>query len=227
MKALTKKEMADLDKAMVEIGIGIPMMMELAGLFVAMEAARMARRKKKKILVMAGTGNNGGDALVAARHLANWGYGVEVALATPAARLKPIPLHQWKILVKMKVLQKRLGKIRGYGLVVDGLLGCNIKGNPRDSYSRMIIAANNSGTPILSIDVPSGLDATTGRAYYPCIRASATIALTAAKKGLLKKSARKYTGKVFVAYMTVPRAIGRRFGLKNNFSEKNLISPLR
>ena len=95
MKALTKKQMAKLDEDMVRLGIDVPRMMELAGLFVASAAASMANGK---ILALCGTGNNGGDALAAARHLLNWGHKTDVAFASP--RFKPEPLHQWKILRK-------------------------------------------------------------------------------------------------------------------------------
>ena len=112
MKALDKKEMTALDDAMIRIGIDVPRMMELAGLFSALAAADViGNNKKDKILVMAGPGNNGGDGLVAARHLLNWGYETDVALATPQKKLKEIPRQQWKILKNMGI--KLLGILDG------------------------------------------------------------------------------------------------------------------
>lgn len=213
-----------LDDAMVSLGIDVPRMMELAGLFVASAAASMAGGNKK-ILALSGTGNNGGDALVAARHLLNWGHRTDVALASP--RLKPVPMSQWKILKKMKVKEKKKIRWNSYSLIIDGLLGYNASGDPRGRHAEMIRAANESGASVLAVDLPSGLDATTGKPGSPCIEAEATISLTAPKKGLLAKHAGKKAGKILVAYMTVPEALGRRFGIKSAFSEKNLISRLR
>ena len=227
MKALTKKEIAALDGAMISFGIDVPRMMELAGLFVALKAASMAGNKRKRVLVLSGSGNNGGDALVAARHLINWGYEADIAFATSVAKLKDAALHQWKILKKMKAKRVTSVEWRGYSLIIDGLLGYSISGRPRGAFAKLIERANESKVPVLAVDLPSGLDATTGEVHDPCIKAAATIALTAVKRGLLQRSAGKQVGKLFVAYMTVPEAIGKKFGVKNVFSEKKLISLLR
>ena len=221
MKGLTKKEMAALDEAMIRIGIDVPRMMELAGLFTALVAADLIRHdKKKKILVMGGPGNNGGDGLVAARHLLNWGYRTDVAFATAVKRLKPVPMQQWKILKNMRIRPVKKIRWRDYGLIIDALLGYNASENPRKGFAEMITAANSSKVPILAVDLPSGLDAS-GKAWNPCIEAKATIALSAMKKGLLHS--RRHTGKVLVSYMTVPDEISRKFGL-GRFSEKRLIA---
>ena len=220
MKALTRKEMAALDAAMIRIGIDVPRMMELAGLFIAITATDMIRHdRKKRVLVMSGSGNNGGDGMVAARHLLNWGYRTEVALAAGAKSLKNVPGQQWKILKNMGVRSVKKIRWRGYGLIIDALLGYNVRGNPRGEFAKLITAANNSKIPILAVDLPSGLDAS-GRAFNPCIEAKTTIALAAMKKGLPRS--RKLTGKVLLAYMTVPNLINKRFGLRR-FSEKKLV----
>ena len=221
MKALTKEEMAAIDQAMIRIGIDVPRMMELAGLFTALAAAGLINHdKKKKILVMSGPGNNGGDGLVAARHLLNWGYATDVAFATPAGQFKEVPMQQWKILKNMGVRAMKKIRWRGYGLIIDALLGYNVSGNPRGAFAGLITAANGSKVPILAVDLPSGLDAS-GKACDPCIEAKATIALSAMKKGLL--NSRKHAGKVLLSYVGVPDSVNRRFGLRR-FSEKNLIA---
>lgn len=226
MKSLSKKEMMALDAEMIKLGIDVPRMMELAGFFVAIAATIIIKNKhKKKILILNGTGNNGGDSLVAARHLLNWGYKVDVAFASN--KLKPMASHQWRILKNMEVRAAKNINYKNHSLIIDGLLGYNIEGNPRNSFARMITAANKSKVPILAIDLPSGLDATTGHAYNPCIVATTTIALSAVKQGLLKREAKKYTGKVLVAYMSVPGIINRRFSINKIFSEKKLISRIR
>jgi len=224
MKALSKKEMITLDAEMIKLGIDVPRMMELAGFFVAIAATIIIKNKhKKKILILSGTGNNGGDSLVAARHLLNWGYKVDVAFAS--SKLKPMASQQWKILKNMKLKAIKNINYKNHSLIIDGLLGYNINGNPHNSFARMITAANKSKIPILAIDLPSGLDATTGHAYEPCIRATTTIALSAVKQGLLKS--KKNTGKVLVAYMSVPDIINKRFHINKIFSEKKLISRIQ
>ena len=107
------------------------------------------------------------------------------------------------------------------------MLGYSISGGPRGAFARLIERANESKAPVLAVDLPSGLDATAGKIHDPCIKATATIALTAVKKGLLQKNAEKQVGKLFVAYMTVPETINKKFGIKNVFSEKKLINPLQ
>ena len=224
MKALTKNQMAVLDKEMVSIGIGIPVMMELAGFFTALKATAMT--KNKRIIILSGTGNNGGDSLVAARHLLNWGYRTDVVLASKVSHLRPQPLHQWKILKKMRVRETKNASWKKYGLIIDGLLGFGTNRNPTENCAKLIKAANDSKKTILSIDAPSGMDSTTGKIYDPCIKAKETLTLTAPKTGLLKKGSKKKTGKISVAYMTVPETIRKKFGIKG-FSEKELISTLK
>ena len=221
MKAKTRKEMAALDAAMIRIGIDVPRMMELAGLFIATASADLIRHdRKKRVLVMSGSGNNGGDGLVAARHLLNWGYRTDVVLATSAKNLKDVPGQQWKILKNMGVTPVKKIRWSGYGLIIDALLGYNVRGNPRGEFARLITDANNSKVPILAVDLPSGLDAS-GRTFTPCIKAKTTIALSVVKKGLLNSG--KLTGKVLLAYMTVPDVINKKFGL-SRFSEKKLVA---
>jgi hydroxyethylthiazole kinase-like uncharacterized protein yjeF len=226
MKALTKQQMATLDAAMVKMGIDVPRMMELAGLFTALAAAGMLHHKKQPILALSGTGNNGGDALVAARHLLNWGYRVNIAFASPQKKLKSVPTQQWRIVQKMGAKETKKPQWSQYALIIDGLLGYNLKGNPKGRYAGLIRSANSSGIPILAIDLPSGLDATSGKAFEPCIRAAATLALTAPKKGTVNKKSKPYVGNLYTAYMTVPAVINKKFGLRNPFTAQSLIQKV-
>jgi hydroxyethylthiazole kinase-like uncharacterized protein yjeF len=218
MKTITKEQMADLDRVMIkEIGIDVPIMMENAALAVALETVELSKKKKAKVLVLSGHGNNGGDALAAARHLVNWGHSVLVVCASSKSKFRPNPLKQLKIIEKMKIPIKYSGKdinFSKYDVIVDGLLGYNLKGNPRGKFAELIETANNSKVQILAIDLPSGLDANTGEIYDPCIKAKTTVALSVAKKGLVVKKAKSYVGKLVVAYMSVPDVVYRKFGVK-------------
>jgi hydroxyethylthiazole kinase-like uncharacterized protein yjeF len=164
--------------------VGQPLM-ELAGLAAAAVARDMLADRRARVLVLAGPGNNGGDAFVVARHLASWFFEV-VVCARDAARMPP------EAAAARAAWQQRGGMIvtdwngdREFGLVVDGLFGIGLTRAIDQVHARWIGAANDSGIPILALDVPSGLDAETGAARWPTIRARATATFIALKPGLL------------------------------------------
>lgn len=226
MQSITAAKMAELDRIMIEeYGIDVPIMMEHAAMAVAMAAVKMEGRK---IVILSGQGNNGGDGIASARHLVNWGYEVEVVVATSKKKLKPEPLKHANILEKMKVpITYDNSSFGNADLIIDALLGYNLKGNPRDNYKKLIEAANKSSTKILAVDVPSGLNATSGKAAEPCIKAAKTITLSIVKTGLLKKRAKPFVGKLFVSYMTVPDAVYKKVGVKNPFKEGSLVLEVK
>jgi hydroxyethylthiazole kinase-like uncharacterized protein yjeF len=96
---------------------------------------------------------------------------------------------------------------------VDGLLGFSGHGNPRGTTAELIRQANDHPAPVLAIDLPSGLDATTGAVGSPCIRAVATIALVLPKQGFLAKTAQAVCGKVAIAGIGVPTSVLARVGI--------------
>lgn len=223
--------MALIDKIMVkEMNIQILQMMEIAGLDVALLAKKMC--KGKNIAVLCGKGNNGGDGIVCARHLENFGYKCTLIFPFNPSKLKNVPKHQLGIAKKMKIpiinFEKQRSKanktLKKTNLIIDCLIGYNLKGNPRGKFAELIQVANSSKKKILACDVPSGLDASSGKAYIPCIKANATIALTLPKEGLRKKEGRKFSGKIFVGYLTVPYSVLKKAGIKpKNWFSKNLI----
>jgi ADP-dependent NAD(P)H-hydrate dehydratase / NAD(P)H-hydrate epimerase len=89
-------------------------------------------------------------------------------------------------------------------LVIDALLGTGLGSAPREPQARAIRALNESGIPVLSVDLPSGLDATTGEAFDPTVRAALTCTLTAMKRGLRRGDAAAYAGEVWVADIGMP-----------------------
>jgi len=140
--------------------IDLSMMMENAGRSVATQArTMMGRVEGKKILVMAGKGNNGGGGMVAARNLHDWGARVNVVLATPAHELKELPLRQFEILRRIGVRflhPSRTYDMKRNDLIIDALLGYNQHGNPRGVVADLVMAANGSKKPILCLDIPVG-----------------------------------------------------------------------
>jgi len=227
MQAITAAQMAELDRIMIEdYGIDVPIMMEHAAMALATVAAKMC---KGSILILCGHGNNGGDGFAAARHLQNWGYTVTVAVAAAKNKLKPDPLKHANILEKMNIpIEYDCSSCdMDADVIMDALLGYNLRGNPEANYKALIEAANNSGKDILAVDVPSGLDATTGQAATPCIKAAATVALSMAKTGIIKEAAKSYVGKLFVSYMSVPDAVYEKVGVANPFKSGQLLLEVK
>jgi len=97
------------------------------------------------------------------------------------------------------------------------LLGYNAKGNPYGTIKDLIEIANKSKNKILSLDLPSGLNPDTGMVYKSCIKANYTLTLAYPKKGLLGNKSGKYTGKIFLSYLTIPKDLSNRLKLKINF----------
>jgi len=187
---VSREQMALIDRLMVEdAGIGVARMMELAALDIAVVAARMCSRGK--IVVLCGKGNNGGDGIAAARHLQNWGFECTLIFPFDTAELQGVPAEQLKIAGKMgipalelaKHREKAMAEIGAAGLVIDALIGYNLNGNPRNGFAELIELCNSAFGKVLAVDIPSGLDAETGRMLRPCVKADASIALTLPKKG--------------------------------------------
>ncbi|MDG7008437.1 MAG: NAD(P)H-hydrate epimerase [Nitrososphaerota archaeon] len=215
---LTAQEMAELDRSAIEeFGIDELVLMENAGLAVANAARRLlgGDTAGKKIGVLVGKGNNGGDGLVAARHLQNWGAQVSLVLAGDRADLKALPAKHLEIVEKMGALPVGPESgLRGAHLLVDALLGYNLKGDPKEPLAGLIRRANASKTKILAVDIPSGLDATTGDPGEPCIAADTTVTLGLPKVGFLSPGARKYVGRLYLADISFPNLLYARYAQK-------------
>lgn len=215
--ALTTAQMAEVDRLMIEeYGIMLIQMMENAGRNLAEQARRMldGNLSGRKIVVLCGAGNNGGGGMVAARHIHNRGANVEVKFAGGPARLKDVPAHQWRILQTMGLAENDDPDLARTDLIIDALIGYGLSGDPRKATAEWIVQANVSGRPILALDVPSGLDATTGIPASPCIRARATLTLALPKTGLLMPSARPFVGDLYLADISVPPQLYQRLGIQ-------------
>jgi NAD(P)H-hydrate epimerase len=216
---VTAEEMRRLDEVTFrEFRVDVLMLMENAGRATADLARRMLRGiiVGKRVACLVGGGNNGGDGIVAARHLVNWGADVKVIVGTAKNKMKDVPLGQLHVLEKMRIPILSTGYALGdYDLLIDGLIGYGLQGNPRDKISMIIKEANASGRPILALDLPSGMNATTGEAYDPCIKATATLTLALPKTGFLAPNASPYVGDLYLADISIPRKVYESFGQKN------------
>lgn len=225
---LTTAQMVEVDRLMIEeYQIELIQMMENAG----RNLAELARRKLggkvtgKSIACMCGAGNNGGGGLVAARHLHNWGAEVSLVLAFEISRLKDIPAHQFKILTQMGLENNTNPDLAEAELIIDALIGYGLSGNPRQPVADWIEKANDSGTPILALDSPSGLDTTTGVPGNPCIKATDTLTLALPKTGLITHEVEDFVGELYLADISVPPELYQQMGVEvpNLFAEDSII----
>jgi len=204
-------QMIEVDRLMVEeYQINLIQMMENAGrclAIVARDRFLSPNVMAKKVVVMSGTGNNAGGALVCARRLFNWGANIEVYLTRSEQRLKPAPTHQLHILKHMGVPvygPDDLRDVQGIDLIIDGIIGYSLSGSPRGKAKEFIEWANQQSAPILSLDTPSGIDLTTGKIYTPSIHADATLTLALPKVGLYQKEVRSIRGELYLGDISVP-----------------------
>ena len=224
---LSTEQMIEVDRLMIEeYRIDLIQMMENAGrclMIVAVCEFLKRRLGRKKVTVLAGSGGNGGGAMVCARRLHNLGVKVNVYISQPAHRMGSVPRQQLEILKEMKVpvrMGDELNNIEDVDLIIDGLIGYSIDGNPRGLVREMIVWANARGVPILALDTPSGLDLTSGEIHYPNIAAAATLTLALPKQGLFSDLARSVTGRIFLGDISVPLDLYDARSLKLKVSPK-------
>ena len=209
-------QMIEVDRLMMEdYHIELIQMMENAGRCLAIltkERFFNGDVEGKNITILAGTGGNGGGALVAARRLHIWGAKVQVFTTATAENFTPIPLHQYKILQRMGVSIQLADEIDGHegaDAILDGIIGYSLNGNPRGFAAKMILWANAQHVPVVALDTPSGLDLTTGKLYDPIIKADATLTLAMPKKGLFDSEAEKVIGELYLGDISVPQELYR------------------
>jgi NAD(P)H-hydrate epimerase len=208
---LTTRQMVEVDRLMTaEYGIDLVRMMENAG----RNLARLAVDRffggdpsGKRVAVLAGTGGNGGGVLVAARRLHAWGAGVKVYVTRSEERFRPVPAEQLRILKRLGLAISSTQELAGEGkpdLVLDGILGYSLSGPPRGAAAEMITWSGRAGAPVLSLDVPSGVDASSGTVHEPAVRAAATMTLALPKTGLGSPEALDLVGELYLADIGVP-----------------------
>src|SRR5215468_6480296 len=184
-------------------------LMERAGLAAATVAREMLAERSPRALVLAGPGNNGGDAFVLARLLKSWFFEVVVAFAGDARRLPPDAAAAYKAWLEAAGTTHAEWPQQGdFGLVVDGLFGIGLARAVEGVGAEWIARANASRARVLAIDIPSGLNADTGVAYAPAIRAHSTATFLALKPGLLTADGPDHCGAISVHSLDVDAAAG-------------------
>lgn len=197
-------QMRELDRiAMKETGPNLFQMMENAGRSLALLATEVLGRgwATARVVVLAGSGGNGGGGICAARHLANRGIDVKLCLADPE-HLGEVSAFQHKIFLYTPGKEIAAADLTAEhaDLILDALIGYSLRGAPRGIVADLIRRANGARVPILALDLPSGVDATTGEAPGEFIRPRWTMTLALPKTGLVPEK----TGALFLADVGIP-----------------------
>ena len=218
---VTRDQMVEVDRLMIEdFGIELLQMMENAGRHLAhltRDRFLVGDARGKEVSVLAGAGGNGGGALVAARRLHDWGANVEVALMRPADAHDGASAHQLHIAQKIgiRIVVAEDEPLRdGLEVILDGMVGYSLRGQPRGAIADTVRWAKAQPAPVLALDIPTGLDATTGETAPLTVKATATMTLALPKAGLAVLGAEEFIGELYLADIGVPAAVYRRLGVE-------------
>ena len=211
--ALTTEQMREVDRIAIEdTGPNLYQMMENAGRSLATLAILLLGTdwEKASVIVLAGTGGNGGGGICAARHLANRNVKVNLCLANSEG-LREVPAFQRKIFQFTSGEEVDIPDLQyqHVDLVLDALIGYGLQSAPRGSVQKLIQWVRESGAPILSLDIPSGLDSTTGETDGDYIQATWTVTLALPKTGLLSDK----IGKLYLADIGIPEETFRKVNI--------------
>ncbi len=223
--ALSRKQVRQVDRMAIE-QMGIPgvVLMENAGRNTAEAILRLLPAPAGgRVCIVCGSGNNGGDGFVIARHLHNAGVSVVILLAAEPQKLAGDARTNYDIVQRMSLpiyplrtpeqLAGQQATLERADVIVDALLGTGFSGQPRaplDAVIRAINAAEKA--KVVAVDLPSGLDCDTGQPGDPCVRADLTVTFVARKIGLDQPAASDYVGRVIVADIGVPPELVRAAG---------------
>ncbi len=193
-----------LDKIAVEkFSIPSIVLMENAGKNTAeIILKKLAKRQPRQVAIFCGGGNNGGDGFVIARHLSNNDVKVKVFTVQEISKYSGDALINLNIIQKIKIpivdISAQKIKIPKTDLIVDALLGTGTKGKIREPYKKIIQKINSAKIPVVSVDIPSGIDADTGKKQGIAVKSNLTVTMVAIKKGLRIHDGRKCAGKIIV-----------------------------
>jgi NAD(P)H-hydrate epimerase len=223
--SVSEREMREVDRiAIEETGPNLFQMMENAGRNLALTALDMAGGGP--VVVLAGTGGNGGGGIAAARHLTNRGLDVLVVISDPS-RLAEVPAYQLHVLAGTGNIPVPIEALRGVraAVVIDAIIGYTLKGAPTGPAAELIELTAAFGAPVLSLDIPSGIETTTGQAPGIHAVANTTMTLALPKHGLGSPAA----GEIILADIGIPIETYRRAGvpLESNPFRGGFRVPLR
>lgn len=212
---LTGAESSVFDLHAIEtVGVPQPVLMENAGRSAAAILDRLF--PAGQVVALVGAGNNGGDALVLLRALAEWGRTVRAILVGERPGPETV-LHAWPVdRVRDEDLDDGAweGLLRDAAVLVDGILGTGIRGAPRARQARAIRLLNAAGRHVLALDIPSGVDADTGGVAGDAVRADVTVCFGAPKVGALLHPGRARAGRLVAVDIGFPPLDASRYGAR-------------
>jgi hydroxyethylthiazole kinase-like uncharacterized protein yjeF len=232
---MTRAQIQEYDRiAIDEVGIPGPVLMENAGRGAARLIAKMCGGPRK-VAVVAGPGNNGGDGFVIARHLLNMGYSVNTYTAASRAKIKGDALLNLKILETMSppiINVTTQAEIKGFedklcedGFVVDALFGTGVSRNVEGHMGDLIDAVNRAGAPVFAVDIPSGLDSDSGFPWGKVVKARATATFGHLKRGLILFPGADIAGEVSVVPLGVPAFVTEKAGFDGALITEDAVRP--
>jgi NAD(P)H-hydrate epimerase len=214
MIRLTRAQVREVDRrAIEEYHIpGIVLMENAARAVVDVACQKAATAREDGAFIVCGGGNNGGDGLAVARHLHNRGWKVTVAIYGDASKYAGDAKVNFEIVSAMglPMMSANYDTITrsGAGLVIDAVFGTGLREAPRDPFgSDVAFAAFVLAAPVLSIDIPSGLDCDSGLALGNAVIADWTVTFVAEKAGFANPESKQYTGEVIVGDIGCPREL--------------------
>lgn len=231
MKIVTAQEMRAIDAHTIE-KIGIPgiVLMENAGQAVV-KVVKEILGNGRRVAIFVGRGNNGGDGFVVARYLALVGVDVTVYLLSEPERFTGDALanlqiaRNLKLPIKLLISQEQLAEyqaeIHASDVIVDAIFGTGLKGAVRGFAADVIDDINATGKPIVAVDLPSGLDADTGKPEGVCIRASHTVTMGLPKRGLLLYPGADLAGQLTIADIGFPQSVINAENIAVNWVQKH------
>lgn len=237
MNIISKEQMYEIDnKAQKNFLLPLNVIMEQAGYQIALSVCEYLNNDTtKKITIVAGKGNNAGDALVAARYLFDQGFNIRLFMLNSTKELSPLTLDNFNILKAMGIEAVSLEQthtwdrftisLRLSDVILDAILGIGFEDVLAENYEKAINLINQIPTPKIAIDVPSGTCADTGKVPSVAIQASLTLTLCLPKIGLFLAPASKHVGDLKVLPLNIPKQLLANYNKQVLISE-DLITPL-
>lgn len=226
---VSEDQMREIDRiAVEEYGLGILQMMENAGRNLALTAMEMVPNSRSSITILAGSGGNGGGGICCARHLHNHGYNINLFLTKNPADLNGSANSQLNILKHTGYQPSDNSTaeetVRTADLVIDALIGYSLKGSLLGQTSEFVAITNKHAKKTLSLDMPTGIDSTTGDTPGLFVETDLTLTLAMPKPGLLNPSA----GDIYLADIGIPPEVYRSLGIVfDPFFGNNYRIPLK
>jgi NAD(P)H-hydrate epimerase len=229
MKVVTSQEMGEIDRRTIEeFGIPGQVLMERAGMAVASKIRELF--VQRKTIVLAGGGNNGGDGLVVARELFHSGWHVKVLLFAKQNKLSPDCLSQLRSARQAGVpVEVRTGITGGdlhSALVVDALFGTGLNKEIKGNLAEVISSLNRSDSPVLSVDIPSGISADSGQVMGVAVKADYTVTFGLPKRGHFLYPGAERTGRLYIEHIGFPEELLTSDKLTVELLEKRYIAQL-